>query len=68
MTKRIFPPYIRDVFEVGNHLDDGRTLDEIFLTPTIDASNQRLISRLMTTLTLRYEHEQKFSLRDAAKK
>ena len=64
MTKPIFPAYIRSVFEVGNHLDDGRTLDEIFLAPTVEGSNQRLLTRLTRALKRRYDHEKTFSLKD----
>ena len=62
MTKRIFPAHIRETFEVGNHLDDGQTLDEIFLVPTVESASERVLKRLAETLKLRYEHERTFRL------
>lgn len=60
MIKRFLTPEIRKVIEVGCDFD-GR-LDEVYLTPTVEEANARLLQQIDEALGKRYENERAFTL------
>lgn len=60
ILKRLLPEAMKDNFHVGCQFD-GR-LDEVFLVPSVEAANERIMERLGEALERRYKHEQSFRL------
>lgn len=60
MIKRFLTPEIRKVIEVGCEFD-GR-LDQVYLTPTVEEANARLLQQIDEALGKRYENERTFTL------
>lgn len=57
---RNISPFLRDIFVTGLQFD-GR-LDDFFMVPSLEVSNQRLLNRMEATLKLRYQNERTFTL------
>ena len=60
MLKKLLPTRLCNSFHTGCQLD--ARLDELFLVPTPEAANERIMERLKAALELRYSNEQSFSL------
>lgn len=60
-VQRLLPRQRRPKFETGCTCDTGR-LDTIFLVPTVEIANQRVLSQLSDSLRQRYEEDLVFSL------
>ncbi|CAB9530842.1 expressed unknown protein [Seminavis robusta] len=60
MLKKMLPTKIGSKFETGFQFE-GR-LDSIYMVPTVEAANQRLLQSLDIALQRRYELEKSFSL------
>jgi hypothetical protein len=58
--KKLMPIEVRDKFQVG-YTFDGE-MSQAFLTPTVEAANQRMIARMTQALWLRYDNESSFRL------
>ena len=60
LTKRFLPQSIRSKLLTGCQFD--QRLDTLYLVPTVEIANQRLLARLENCLSRRYENEATFSL------
>ena len=60
MIKRVLPAKVREKLEMGCSFD-GR-LDKVYLVPTVEEANLRLLSRVQDSLRERHEREATFSL------
>jgi hypothetical protein len=60
MVKSMFPEPLRSNVEIG--CSAGYRLDQLYLVPTLEAANQRLLRRMEETLKRRYDHEATFRL------
>ena len=61
MTRHAIPTRIHKKFQMGSISGVGR-LDAIYLTPTLEVANQRLLVRVQESLQLRYANEASFRL------
>ena len=60
--KRLLPQELKDQFQIG--LTFEARLDSVFLVPTAEAANQRLLHKLEMGLKRRSQNEESFSLSD----
>lgn len=61
ILRRILPEGpLRDTHQVGFQFESH--MSEVFLTPTVEEANQRVIARMVDCLELRYENEKWFKL------
>lgn len=60
MLRPFLPRDLQSKIELGCQFD--QRLDEIYLTPTLEAANVRMLSRIAALLQQRYENEQAFHL------
>lgn len=61
LVKRFVRPEIVDKFEMGSWSEVAR-LDEMYLTPSLQAANKRLLDEVAESLHRRYTNEATFSL------
>ena len=60
MLRPFLPENLRSKLEFGCQFD--KRLDELYLTPTIEAANERFLSRIKYNLQRRYDNEKNFKL------
>ena len=60
MLRALLPQQMRESFQIGLQIDG--TLGDIFLVPTVQQANQKMLRRMQTALQQRYHNEQHFSL------
>ena len=60
LTKRFLPHHIRAKIFTGCQFEER--LDTLYLTPTVEAANQRLLARLDESISRRYASEASFQL------
>ena len=60
MLRPFMPAHARDKLEFGCQFDER--LDALYLVPTLEAANDRLVGRFVESLQLRYENEASFRL------
>ena len=61
ILRKLLPPEMKDQFIAGYQYEGGLARD--FLSPTVEAANQRVLSRMQQSVKKRYENEKEFSLR-----
>ncbi|CAB9500902.1 expressed unknown protein [Seminavis robusta] len=62
MAKKFMPVAMRDQYELGC-INVSGSLSKLFLTPTVEAANERTMSRFLHSLKLRYKNEKSFTLK-----
>jgi hypothetical protein len=62
LLRKILPPEMKDNFQVGYQYE-GNMADD-FLTPSVEAANQKMLRRMQYNLRQRYTNEMVFSLED----
>ena len=60
MIRRFLPEDAREAIEIGCQFEER--LDRLYLVPTIQEANQRLLDRVSNSLNRRYENEMLFKL------
>ena len=60
MMRKCIPDVIVSSIEIGCQMDCS--LDEVFLAPTVEAANERLLDRMEKALAKRFGHESSFVL------
>ncbi len=63
--KRFLPQRIQKVFKLGHKTDgmhEGDRLDSLYLTPTPEHAQERMVRQVLNLLALRYQNQQDFSL------
>jgi hypothetical protein len=62
MMKPLIPEPLRSNIKTGCVFE--QRLDRLYLVPTLEASNQRLLNRVAETLQRRFDNERNFRLHD----
>ena len=60
MIKRVLPQYLRSRLDFGS-VYEGR-LDSLYMVPTVEAANLRVLTNIGEALDRRYENERTFRL------
>ena len=61
MLRKLLPEPLKSRFHVGCPFEGGR-LDQVYLVPTVEMANARLLARLEEALRRRYDNQASFKL------